>query len=97
MRHGRIDSPIARLLSRADVESLLTPQACMAAVEDAFRGHALGETEPPWILGMHAGEGSFHVKAAGLHGHFAAKLNANFPGNPAQGLPTIQGETFITC
>jgi alanine dehydrogenase len=83
------------LLGRADVERLLTPAVCIAAVEDAFRRHALGETAPPGILGMHAGAGSFHVKAAGLDGAFAAKLNANFPGNPARGLPTIQGVVIV--
>jgi alanine dehydrogenase len=86
----------ALLLSRADVERLLTPAVCIAAVEDAFRRHALGETSPPGILGMHAGAGSFHLKAAGLDGVFAAKLNANFPGNPARGLPTIQGVVIVS-
>ncbi len=80
------------LLSRADVERLLTPQACIEAVEDAFRRHALGEVAPPGILGLHG----FHVKAARLGEHFAAKLNANFPGNPARGLPTIQGVVVLS-
>jgi alanine dehydrogenase len=84
------------LLGRADVERLLPPGACIGAVEDAFRRHALGETSPPGILGMHVGAGSFHVKAAGLDGAFAAKLNANFPANPARGLPTIQGVVIVS-
>ena len=88
--------PMTLLLGRADVERLLTPEVCIAAVEDAFRRHALGEVSPPGILGMHAGAGSFHVKAAGLDGAFAAKLNANFPGNPARGLPTIQGVVIVS-
>jgi alanine dehydrogenase len=83
------------LLSRNDVERLLTPDACFAAVEDAFRRLALGQVPPPGILGMHAAEGGFHIKAAQLDAgrpYFAAKLNANFPGNAARhGLPTIQG------
>lgn len=83
------------LLARADVERVLTPEICIAAVEDAFRRHALGQVSAPGILGMHAGSGSFHVKAAGLDGAFAAKLNANFPGNPARGLPTIQGLVIV--
>src|SRR5690349_4819401 len=41
------------LLSRADVERLLTPAACIAAVEDAFRQLALGKVPAPAILGMH--------------------------------------------
>lgn len=85
----------AFLLSRSDVERLLTPGECMAAVEHAFRQHALGKAPPPGILGLHAGDGGFHIKAALLtldQPYFAAKTNANFPHNGARhGLPTIQG------
>ena len=89
-----------RLLSRADVERLLTPDVCIAAVEDAFRQLALGKLPSPGILGLHGGEGSFHVKAGFLFAdrpYFAAKLNANFPGNGARhGLPTIQGAVILS-
>jgi len=85
----------ALLLSRSDVERLLTPDECIAAVEDAFRQHALGRAPPPGILGLHAEDGGFHIKAALLtldRPYFAAKTNANFPHNGARhGLPTIQG------
>jgi ornithine cyclodeaminase/alanine dehydrogenase-like protein (mu-crystallin family) len=49
------------------------------------------------VLGTHVPGGGFHVKTAGLgradaRSYFAAKINANFPGNRAlHGLPTIQG------
>ena len=88
------------LLSRGDVERLLTPQACIEAVEDAFRQLADGKVPPPGVLGMHAQEGGFHVKAGFLtrdRPYFAAKLNANFPGNGARhGLPTIQGAVILS-
>lgn len=88
------------LLSRAEVERLLTPDLCIAAVEEAFRLLAQGKVPPPGILGMHAGEGSFHVKAGFLtldRPYFAAKLNANFPQNGARhGLPTIQGAVILS-
>lgn len=89
------------LLSAADVESLLTPPVCIAAVEDAFRRYALGSVPAPGILGMHAKEGGFHVKAGFLtvegQSYFAAKLNANFPGNASKhGLPTIQGAVILS-
>ncbi len=75
-----------RLLTGADVERVLPPELCIAAVEDALRQHALGKVPEPGILGMHEGVGSFHVKAGSLRVegklYFAAKLNANFPGNP---------------
>ncbi len=60
---------------------------------------AKGTVRPPGILGMHAGEGSFHVKVGFLTldcPYFAAKLNANFPDNgPRHGLPTIQGAVML--
>jgi len=85
-------------LSAADVERALTPRLCIEAVEDAFRQLAQGGVPAPGILGLHAGEGSFHVKAGLLNAdrpYFAAKVNANFPGNPRQGLPTIQGVVYL--
>jgi ornithine cyclodeaminase/alanine dehydrogenase-like protein (mu-crystallin family) len=88
------------LLSRSDVERLLTPDECIAAVEDAFRRHAIGEIPAPSILGIHVEDGSFHVKAAQIaldRPYFAAKLNGNFPQNgPRHGLPTIQGVLILS-
>jgi alanine dehydrogenase len=81
------------LLGRADVERLLPPEVCISAVEDAFREHALGNVPAPGILGMHVAAGGFHVKAGFLGAYFAAKINANFPGNV--GLPTIQGAVIL--
>jgi ornithine cyclodeaminase/alanine dehydrogenase-like protein (mu-crystallin family) len=85
-------------LSGADVARLLSPRACIDAVEDAFRQLAQGGLPAPGILGMHAGEGGFHIKAALLladRPYFAAKVNGNFPGNPGRGLPTIQGVVYL--
>jgi ornithine cyclodeaminase/alanine dehydrogenase-like protein (mu-crystallin family) len=47
---------------------------------------------------MHGQGGGFHVKAGFLdaeRAYFAAKINANFPGNAAGGLPTIQGAVAL--
>ena len=88
------------LLGRADVERVLAPRSCIEAVEHAFGAYARGEVPEPGILGLHHGVGSFHVKAGFLavegRTYFAAKLNANFPGNPAKGLPTIQGAVILS-
>jgi len=85
----------ALLFTRADVRRLLDLDVCIAAVESAFRALADGAAIGPGVLGTHVAGGGFHVKTAGLLGprpRYVAKINANFPGNPARhGLPTIQG------
>lgn len=88
-------SPGTILLTRGDVARLLDLDECIEAVENAFRRHAEGAALGPGSLGIASPGGAFHVKAAGLrlsHPWFAAKLNANFPENPARvGQPAIQG------
>src|SRR5205814_226915 len=78
-------SPV--VLSSADVERLLDLPTCIDAVEDAFRRRAQGAATPSGVLGVHVPGGGFHVKAAALtrgRAYFAAKINANFPDNPAR-------------
>jgi ornithine cyclodeaminase/alanine dehydrogenase-like protein (mu-crystallin family) len=87
------------VLTRADVQELLDDDACIAAVETAFRLHSEGRSLAPGVLAVPAREGRFHVKAAGLELdrlYFAAKTNGNFPANPARrGLPAIQGVVVL--
>jgi len=82
-------------LNRGTVGGLLTLDECIPAVESALRAHAEGKAFPPKVLGMHLGNGGFHIKAGVMtlsRKYFVAKINANFPGNSKQnGLPTIQG------
>jgi alanine dehydrogenase len=83
------------LLTRRDVAGLLGIEECMTAVEAAFKLNAEGKTLPPGIMGIHARDGGFHIKAGLLElsrSYFAAKVNANFPKNSKRfGLPLIQG------
>jgi len=87
------------LLRRSDIEGLLSPGDCMAAVENVFRLQGQGKIPAPGILGVKAPGGGMHVKAGLLPGdrnYLVAKLNANFPGNNAHfGLPTIQGVIVV--
>jgi alanine dehydrogenase len=82
------------LLSAADVRAVLPMRDCIAAVEAGFRLLAEAGVEQA-VLGIHTGEGGFHVKAAAVRTprpYFVAKLNGNFPDNPVRfGLPSIQG------
>src|SRR5260370_35822776 len=87
------------LLTGRDVAALLTIEECMTAVEQAFKLHGEGKTQPPGILGVHAREGGFHIKAGLLElnrSYFAAKVNANFPEHGKRfGLPPIQGAVLL--
>jgi alanine dehydrogenase len=86
---------MTRILTQADVAALLSIDDCIAAVETVFRDYGEGRIAPPQSLGVHAAGGTFHVKAA-VADVFAAKINANFPGNRQQhGLPTIQGVIIV--
>lgn len=87
------------LLSRSEVADLLSIDEYIAAVEQVFRLYGEGKTQPPGILGVHAHDGGFHIKAGILkldRSFFAAKINANFPQNAKRfGLPLIQGAIFL--
>lgn len=88
------------LLSRSDIARLLTLDGCIERVKEAFQLLAEGRVLNPGVLTVPAAGGTFHIKAAGLklqHTYFAAKTNANFPGNAkGRGLPTIQG-VIVLC
>jgi len=86
------------LLTRKDVAELMPLNDCVQVVEQAFRLQGEGRAPAPGVLGVHAQGGGFHIKTGILplsRNYFAAKTNANFPGNPARGLPTIQGVILL--
>jgi alanine dehydrogenase len=88
------------LIKRKDVRTLLTMEECITGVEEAFKLRALGKANAPGILGVHAQNGGFHIKAGILNlgrEYFVSKTNANFPGNAKRhGLPTIQGVVVVS-
>jgi ornithine cyclodeaminase/alanine dehydrogenase-like protein (mu-crystallin family) len=82
--------------SADEIERLLPLDDCIEAVAQALRAQAAGRVRVAPSLGLDAREGAFHVKAAivedGERAWFAAKCNANHPGNPARtGAPAIRG------
>jgi len=85
---------VTLLLTRTDVRSLLGVDACFDAVERAFRLLGSGAAAAPGVLGVPNATGGFHIKAGVLRlgrDYFAAKINGNFAGNDALGMPRIQG------
>jgi alanine dehydrogenase len=89
------------LLSRSEVARLLSMAECIEAVEKMFRLLGEGKLPAPGILGIKSKQGGLHIKAGLLPGErdfIVAKLNTNFPRNPAghDDLPTIQG-LIVVC
>jgi alanine dehydrogenase len=99
-RTGGMNRDEILFLTPRDVQELLTLDECIAAVTCAFRLHGEGKAAPPGVLGVHASDGGFHIKAGLLDLgaiYFAAKVNGNFPENGHRlGLPTIQG-VIVLC
>jgi len=93
--------PETLLLTRREVARLLDLDACIAAVEAAFRLRGEGRTPPAGILRVPACGGGFHIKAAALEEglsrpYFAAKVNGNFSSNRERfGMPAIQGIVLL--
>ncbi len=80
----------------SEVLRRITMQAAIVAVEQAIARLDAGHIGVPVSLGVAGQNGTFHVKACasnspGTANLFVAKINANFPGNPDAGRPTIQG------
>lgn len=86
------------ILTRGDIAALMRPADYLTAAESAFRALADGTAQLPPPLAIHGEHGAFHAKGAAIHldrPWVALKLNGNFPGNPASGLPTIQGAILL--
>jgi ornithine cyclodeaminase len=84
-----------RLLSRRDLERLLTPASALEALEAAFRAAAVGRVAAPVRLPVEVGaDGRLLYMPAVLRtetgsGAAGAKVVGVFPGNPSRGLPLI--------
>lgn len=84
------------LIPSAQVLNHITINQAISAVEHAIARLGAGHVGAPVSLGVAVAKGSFHVKACASTSPdranlFVAKVNANFPGNPGIGRPTIQG------
>ena len=89
-------SPV--LIDRKLLSRLMDLDDYFAAAEAAFLAHAHGRTRLPLPLHIEADAGGFHAKGAFVmleRAWVAVKVNSNFPGNPARGLPTIQGAVLL--
>src|SRR3954466_5215193 len=85
------------VFSRAHVETAVSPERALDAVRDAFVAYASGEwTMPPKVYGPAYPAGDFRAMPALGGGHALLKWVTSFPGNPAQGLPTVTGLVLLS-
>jgi len=80
-----------------DVEAAVSPEAAVDAVRAAFVAYARGEwTMPPKVYVPAYPAGDFRAMPALGGGHALLKWVTSFPGNPAQGLPTVSGVVLLS-
>ena len=81
----------------ADVEAAVSPERAIEAVRDAFVAYARGEwSMPPKVYVPAYPAGDFRAMPALGAGHALLKWVTSFPGNPAQGLPTVTGVVVLS-
>jgi alanine dehydrogenase len=87
------------LLSRADLNGLLSFQEYIDTVEQAFALYAEGQTLKTGLLHIDSTGGEFHIKAGGLlngRAYFGVKVNGGFFQNATRfGMPNIQGAILL--
>jgi alanine dehydrogenase len=73
------------------------PERAVEAVRGAFVAYARGEwTMPPKVYVPAYPSGDFRAMPALGAGHALLKWVTSFPGNPAQGLPTVSGLVLLS-
>jgi alanine dehydrogenase len=83
--------------SGEDARAAVSPERAVEAVRDAFVAYARGEwTMPPKVYVPAYPAGDFRAMPALGAGHALLKWVTSFPGNPAQGLPTVTGLVLLS-
>jgi alanine dehydrogenase len=90
-------APVIPFFSGANVREAVSPERALAAVQDAFIAYSRGEwTMPPKVYVPAYPAGDFRAMPALGGGHALLKWVTSFPGNPAQGLPTVTGLVLLS-
>jgi alanine dehydrogenase len=85
------------VFSAEQVSAAVSPERALEAVRDAFVAYARGEwTMPPKVYVPAYPAGDFRAMPALGGGHALLKWVTSFPGNPAQGLPTVMGLVLLS-
>jgi alanine dehydrogenase len=79
------------------VEAAVSPERALEGVREAFIAYARGEwSMPPKVYVPAYPAGDFRAMPALGGGHALLKWVTSFPGNPAQGLPTVMGLVLLS-
>jgi alanine dehydrogenase len=85
------------VFSAEQVQAAVSPERALEAVRGAFVAYARGEwTMPPKVYVPAYPAGDFRAMPALGSGHALLKWVTSFPGNPAQGLPTVMGIVLLS-
>jgi ornithine cyclodeaminase/alanine dehydrogenase-like protein (mu-crystallin family) len=83
--------------SAEDVQAAVPPGTALEAVREAFISYARGEwSMPPKVYVPAYPAGDFRAMPALGGGHALLKWVTSFPGNPANGLPTVMGLALLS-
>ena len=79
------------------MEAAVSPERAVEAVRDAFVAYSRGEwSMPPKVYVPAYPAGDFRAMPALGGGHALLKWVTSYPGNPAQGLPTVMGLVLLS-
>ncbi len=92
------------ILREPEIRALLDPEACIAAMEQAFAAYSTGQAQLPAVIHLDIPDsdvshirGEIHVKAGYLNGgpYYAVKIVSGFLNNPKLGLPANDGMVVV--
>jgi ornithine cyclodeaminase/alanine dehydrogenase-like protein (mu-crystallin family) len=85
------------VFSARDVEAAVSAERALEAVREAFVAYSRGEwSMPPKVYVPAYPAGDFRAMPALGGGHASLKWVTSYPGNPAQGLPTVMGLVLLS-
>jgi ornithine cyclodeaminase/alanine dehydrogenase-like protein (mu-crystallin family) len=85
------------VFSAESVQAAVSPERALEAVREAFVAYARGEwSMPPKVYVPAYPAGDFRAMPALGADHALVKWVTSFPGNPAQGLPTVMGLVLLS-
>jgi ornithine cyclodeaminase/alanine dehydrogenase-like protein (mu-crystallin family) len=97
MTADRARSRRVPVFSAKDVEAAVSPERALEAVREAFVAYSRGEwSMPPKVYVPAYLAGDFRAMPALGGGHALLKWVTSYPGNPAQGLPTVMGLVLLS-